>query len=142
MKFMISFVFSASMLFALESSIIKAEIINSVFSGLVVEKEMVIWSDNKDILKSIKSNKIHKTSIKCMDANFIILETFSDIDRRCLDKHIFVLSYEMLNELPQSFGALFWKKGRVNIILIEPRLKEKSIEASSALKPYIEEKVW
>ncbi len=142
MKFIIGFVFSASILFAIESYTIKAEIIKNIFSGLIVEEEIVIWSDNKHILNSIKRNDTHKTSEECIDANFIVLEVSSDIQLECLDKKIFVLSYEMLNDLPQSFGALFWKKGRVNIILLEPRLKERSIEVSKELVPYMEEKVW
>jgi hypothetical protein len=52
------------------------------------------------------------------------------------------LDYYLLDKIPQSFGAFFWKKGRPNIVFIKPRLKQQSLELSSELKPYIEEQVW
>lgn len=44
--------------------------------------------------------------------------------------------------MPQSFGALFWKKGRPNIVIIAPRAKERAIEISQKLNEYVEEKIW
>jgi hypothetical protein len=47
-----------------------------------------------------------------------------------------------LKEIPKSFGSMFWKKGRPNIVLIESRIKEQKISISKELEIYIEERIW
>jgi hypothetical protein len=37
---------------------------------------------------------------------------------------------------------MFWKKGRPNIVIIEPRIKEQNISISKKLDIYKEEKIW
>lgn len=142
MKFIIIFILSLSLLHATGSSVIRVQILEKIFSGISVEEEIVIWSDNRDILQIFEEHARYKTAQNCRDANFVILENSSDINKKCLDKNIFVLNYKLLTDLPQSFGALFWKKGRPNIILIEPRTKANSIKISQELEPYLEEQIW
>ena len=112
----------------------------------------------KYIMQNINNNTIHKVFTDDMglqkslresgytivnnskDADFIILKNkhkLSDTQAK-----VFVLKYELLNEIPQSFGAFFWKKGRPNIVFIAPRVKKEHIKLSKDLQDYEEEQVW
>jgi len=120
----------------------QVKIIERIFSEISINKEMKIWSDNNDILLLIKDNSNFKTVESCSDANIIIIDKKKDLSSSCLEKYIFTLNYCSLSEITQSFGALFWKKGRPNIVIIEPRIREQNIKISKTLEPYLEDKVW
>jgi hypothetical protein len=82
------------------------------------------------------------TTADCKDATLLILENKKNLDKACHEKVTFVLDYALLKEIPQSFGAIFWKKSRPNIVIIAPRAKQSSIIISEKLDDYLEEKIW
>lgn len=124
------------------ASDIKVEILEKIFSSISLGKELVIWSDNKDLSVEFQQKGNFKTTDICKDATLLILENKKNLDRECHNKAIFVLEYTLLKDIPQSFGAMFWKKGRPNIVILAPRVKEQSIGVSETLSDYIEERVW
>ncbi len=144
MKFLLIPFLSALILFASEASLQhdKVLIIEKILGELSIKKEIKIWCDNKEILKEIKNNHNFKIENSCEDATIIILEDKNKLSKACSSKHIFVLSYQLLSDIPKSFGALFWKKGRPNIVILKPRIKAQHIVTNSSLNPYLEEKVW
>jgi len=121
---------------------IKAQILEKVFANISIGKDFIIWSDNKELLFELKKSKNFTTSINCENATMIILEDKKNLEKNCINKPIFVLEYNLLSEVSQSFGAIFWKKGRPNIIILSPRAKKLSIDISQKLNEYVEEKVW
>ncbi len=120
----------------------QVKIIEKIVSQISLDKQISIWSDDKDILAKLKSNNKFKTTSNCRYATFIILKDKNQLSKVCDSAHIFVLNYKLLSDIPQSFGALFWKKGRPNIVIIEPRIMQQNISISNDLKPYLEERVW
>jgi len=142
MKYFFTLILSVCTVLASESDAIRVEILEKIFGGLSLKEEIIVWSDNEDILKYFTQKEHYKTVEYCIDANFIVLEFTSQMSVECLKKNIFVLNYNLLKELPQSFGALFWKKGRPNIILVEPRIKSSKIKVSQDLEPYMEAQIW
>lgn len=124
------------------ASAIKVAILEKIFKGISLGKELVIWSDNKELSAEFEKRGNFSTTDICKDATLLILEEKKNLEKGCYDKAIFVLEYTLLKDIPQSFGAIFWKKGRPNIVILAPRAKAKSIIVSDALDDYIEEKVW
>ncbi len=120
----------------------QVKILEKVVSEISIDKRMVIWSDNREIIFELERNNKFLTTENCQDATLIILKDKKNLLKICSDIPIFVLNYKLLSEIPQSFGALFWKKGRPNIVIVEPRIKAQNIKASNNLRPYLEEKVW
>jgi len=141
-KLLILIIFASTLLASNASQKIKAQILEKILSEISINKEMKIWSDDKTTLENFRNNKKFKIVKNCMDSNTIILKHKKNLDKRCLDKNIFVLSYSLLNQLPQSFGSFFWKKGRPNIVLIKSRLQKRNINISNKLEPYTEDRVW
>lgn len=121
---------------------VKVEILEKIFTNISMKKELLIWSDDKKLIEIFNKKDSFATTANCEDATLLILEDKSNLEKNCKNKPIFVLEYSLLKEIPQSFGAIFWKKGRPNIIIISPRAKELSIDVSQKLSEYLEEKVW
>nr|WP_321266491.1 hypothetical protein [uncultured Sulfurimonas sp.] len=143
MKHLIMIIFFTIISFASEgANNLRVEIIEKIISEISIDKEVVLWSDNKKIQNILKTNNKLKTTKNCEDATIIILEDEENLSKSCDSKHIFVLNYDLLSKISKSFGALFWKKGRPNIVIIKPRITEQYIEVSSDLKPYMEDKIW
>ena len=118
------------------------KIIEKIFSEISIGEELKIWSDSSDILFGLQTSAHFKIVQNLQDANIIILEKSDTFLSEYLSKAIFVLNYSLLSEIPQSFGALFWKKGRPNIVIIQPRIEKQSIIVSKDLYPYMEDRVW
>ncbi|DAB28529.1 MAG TPA: hypothetical protein CFH78_01915 [Sulfurimonas sp. UBA10385] len=143
MKIFISILFLILVTSASEQKYaLKAQILEKVFANISIGKDFIIWSDNKELLFELKKSKNFTTSINCENATMIILEDKKNLEKNCINKPIFVLEYNLLSEVSQSFGAIFWKKGRPNIIILSPRAKKLSIDISQKLNEYVEEKVW
>ncbi len=143
MKKLIIFLLLSLTLFASESDEkIRVQILEKILSGISIENEIKIWSDEKELLSAFKRYTNYKISENCENSTIIILSNKNNLNYNCKNKNIFVLKYNLLFDIPQSFGSLFWKKGRPNIVLINPRIKKKSIKISKNLEAFLEEKVW
>ncbi|MCW8895887.1 MAG: hypothetical protein OQK48_08310 [Sulfurimonas sp.] len=142
MKAIITLLFSSLVLLASETNHLQVKILETIITNIHLDKNIVVWSDNKNLLAELKKHNVLLTTNICEDATVIILQDKRKLEKECSSKHIFVLNYNSLSHVPQSFGALFWKKGRPNIVLIEPRIKSQLIKISKDLEPYLEERVW
>ncbi|MDD3475692.1 MAG: hypothetical protein PHI38_02380 [Sulfurimonas sp.] len=121
---------------------IQVEILEKIFQNISLDDKIVIWSDNKNIIQEFEKRAHFSTTEECQKASIIVLEDKKNLKEGSCDKAIFVLNYELLKEIPRSFGSMFWKKGRPNIVIIEPRIKEQNISISKKLDIYKEEKIW
>ncbi|MDY0124501.1 hypothetical protein [Sulfurimonas sp.] len=145
MRALLIVLFLAVASFASEERIdIKAQILEKIFSNISIEKTITIWSDNDELLEEFKKSSYLIVTDDCAVATLIVVEEKKSIedDEDCRDKPIFVLNYELLKDIPESFGAFFWKKGRPNIFIVEPRTELQNIRVSSELDAYKEDKVW
>jgi len=143
LKFLILILLSLSLLLGNQSGDkLKMQILKNICLSIKSENKMKIWSDDINIMKSFKESDKFVTVSNFNDANFIILTKKIAFLTEDTDKHIFVLNYCLLEYIPNSFGALFWKKGRPNIVFIKSRLEDQSLILSDKLKPYIEEQIW
>jgi hypothetical protein len=121
---------------------LKQQILEKILTNISLNKELIIWSDNKELVGEFDKKDSFTTTADCKDATLLILENKKNLDKACHEKATFVLDYALLKEIPQSFGAIFWKKGRPNIVIIAPRAKKSSIIISEKLDDYLEEKIW
>ena len=141
MKFLILSILSALLLSASDISQ-QVRILEKVVSEISLGEEIKIWSDDKNIIRQLNRYSKFEITTDCKDATCIILKDKKNLPKVCENTHIFALDYKLLSKIPQSFGALFWKKGRPNIVILEPRIKAQRIIISKNLMPYLEERVW
>jgi hypothetical protein len=135
--FLIVFAFASHHTYA-----IKAEILEKIFANISIGRELVIYSDDEKLTQEFEKRGNFATTTLCKNATLLVLQNKKNLEKQCYEKAVFVLDYNLLKEIPQSFGAIFWKKGRPNIVILEPRTKEQSIKISDTLEDYVEEKIW
>lgn len=142
MKTLFLLLFLVVALFANEKNALQAQILEKIFQNIVLQREPLLWSDNKTLLEEIKKSNRFATTADATKATLLIIEEKTNLPKESADVAVFVLDYALLKEIPQSFGAMFWKKGRPNVVLIEPRTQAHDIKINEALKMYVEEKIW
>jgi hypothetical protein len=119
---------------------LKVQILSTIFDNITIKKEKIFFSDDKEVAKLLaKKYKVSKTPQK---ATILILKDTDEQGLLRKNQKIFVLDYNLLKKIPQSFGAFFFKKGRANIVLLAPVLHEQNIVISTKLENYVEEKIW
>lgn len=129
-------------LFANERDVIQEQILEKIFQNISIDKEIILWSDNKNLLQEFEKKGHFRTTDDCREATILIVQDKKNLPNELCRKSIFVLDYSLLKEIPESFGSMFWKKGRPNVVLIESRTKQQNIKISQELEMYVEEKVW
>lgn len=143
MKLILSIFFSVLILSANERvDHHKASILEKVFSQISINQKLKIWCDENALVSQLKDHNRFQMVDSCLDANVILLNDKENLSQNCENKHIFALKYDILSNVPSSFGAFFWKKGRPNIVIIKPRIESRSIKISKNLENYLEEEVW
>ncbi len=143
MKLILSIIFSVLMLSANERiEHHRANILEKVFSQISINENLKIWCDDNSLMSQLKDHNRLQIVDDCLSANLILLNNQGNLSQSCENKHIFALKYDILSDIPSSFGAFFWKKGRPNIVIIKPRLESQSIKISKRLEEYLEEEVW
>ncbi len=118
----------------------KDKIIMMIMDNIYTSEQKVIYFDDKKMAEVF--SKKYEIASSCENSNFIILSKKTELPNKCKEKNIFVLRYDLLYDIPQGFGAFFFKKGRANIILLKNKLKKHGIETSKELEPYLEDRVW
>ncbi|MDQ1263007.1 MAG: hypothetical protein QG559_8 [Campylobacterota bacterium] len=136
------FIFSFALLASDTPIALKKQILEKVFKNISLNKELVLWCDDKNLLSAFKEDSAFKTAQTPESATLLILNDKQALPKSIQNKAVFALDYTLLKELPQSFGAMFWKKGRPNIVIIAPRAKNQNILISENLDSYVEDAVW
>lgn len=120
----------------------RRDIIEMILSNISIKKDMFIWCDNTSLQNELKKSSLLRVVDKKEHATLLIIESKGSIDKSCSNKPVFALEYNILKEIPQSFGAMYWKKARPNIVFIAPRVSSMGIDVSPKLSSYIEDSIW
>jgi len=68
----------------------------------------------------------------------IVLVNSDDSKLETYNKILFVTSYKDLKKYKNAIGALYWKKGRPQVIFLKKRLDNYNIEVAAYLRKYVE----
>jgi hypothetical protein len=140
MKKILILLFLPFYLFASNVNDIKASIIEQIAKVLHPNEEKLIiciLDDTYDFLKS----SIHHMKIvdECTHADLVIAKQIEDVSPYCQqDKFIILTKYQEYKQSDIPIGALFWQKGRPNLIFSKKRLLEFSMKLPASFSRYIE----
>jgi hydroxymethylpyrimidine/phosphomethylpyrimidine kinase len=110
----------------------------------IVEKEkLYVYVYGKDAEKVIMYSTVLVETKNIEEADFILASTKINPDKKIKNskKPIIGMKYFLLKD-ENVIGAIFWHKGRPNIVFIRKRLKKFKIEPPKVLEKYIEDRVW
>jgi len=131
LKYLVLFIFFIK-LFSFDIDL-SAKIFDTIFSGIVNQKKIDIYVDDKKYYPVIKkANKLHLVKLK-KDATIIL------IAKKCIytKKPVFVLKKSLL-KCPNVIGGFYWDFGEPLIILYKLRLDLYGFKVKSYLKEYVE----
>ncbi len=100
------------------------------------ENPKIFLYDKKKLSLELDNNLLNIVQ-KCEEADIVLLSSVDDLPRKCMKK-ILLSTYIPSLQQNNILGALFWHKGRPNIILYEKKLKQKHIKLDSSFNKYIE----
>ncbi|MFA6760782.1 MAG: hypothetical protein WCR69_07055 [Sulfuricurvum sp.] len=140
----VSLLLFGSTLFSGDTSLYQAqkEILQSIFYNIHLGRDLKVWSDDEGLNEAFRDGFAFELASSCNEASLLVINTQAPLTNGCQNKPTFVLKYQLLRDLPHSFGSLYWKKARPNIVIIEPRAKEQNIIISTRLREYVEQKLW
>ena len=110
MKQLVAILLLMSALTLSGSEVARVKILEKILLNIRLEKPLVVWMDNKELAEEFKRSTAIPTTQNCQNSTLLILENKAHLKDECEDKPIFVLDYSLLKDMPQSFGAMFWKK--------------------------------
>lgn len=110
----------------------ESKIIGLIFHSLFNSKTILIYTNSKEKKEIITEAGFLYTD-SCKEATIAYL---SDYSKECKNKPFFTDNYNSFKENPNAIGAFYWKKGRPNILFLEPRLKSFNLKLPYELKKY------
>lgn len=78
----------------------------------------------------------------CEQADIVIVNSINQVESKCMNKTVLVTRYNLLSQVEQAVGALYWQKGRPNLLFLKGRLGSRGIALGNDYSPYIEEKLY
>ena len=78
----------------------------------------------------------------CEHADIVIVNSINQVESKCMNKTVLVTRYNLLSQVEQAVGALYWQKGRPNLLFLKGRLGSRGIALGNDYSPYIEEKLY
>ncbi len=119
----------------------EAKLIDSIAVALFKKNNLYVYIYGDDAEKIIKYSRVLKETEDIQNADFILASTKLNPELKKVKKPIIGMKYFLLKN-ENVIGAIFWHKGRPNIVFIKDRLKKFEINPPKSLEKYIEDKVW
>lgn len=110
------------------------KISTSFFSG----QKVTAWGENSEHKNIIKqSTKFN--AIETPDSARLLIVSKTVPQNLAKNSVIIAMDYSLLEKDDRIIGALFWQKGRPNLIFIRERMKRNNLTLSPEFDKYIEE---
>ncbi|WP_456399741.1 hypothetical protein [Persephonella sp.] len=114
----------------------EAKIIEKICMIVLNKNNVFVYSPtNSNFIFKYSNNLIHTDN--CGKADIVILTKNESVEG-CRNKPIFTTKYYLLKQNPNAIGALYWHKGRPNIIIIKERLEKFNLIPPEELLQFIE----
>jgi hypothetical protein len=123
-------------------------IYQQIFSSMIPKKEIRVYTKDKELFEVLRDSKKITTVENYEVADIVIVENDDEYEalQRFISKHkrdivTFATDYHLLKEHPRIVGALYWKKGRSQLLFLKPRLKKYHITLPDEYRPFIVEEL-
>ena len=139
LKYLLIILLLTNITFASSLNSIKKQILYNISYLLTHKQNVKIYIDDKEFNNLSKfNNRIIKVN-NCKDAEIIITNKISKLPENCLNKIIISTTFRAFKNNPEITGAIFWQKGRVNIIFKKKKILEFTAKLDKDLEKYLDE---
>jgi len=117
-----------------------------LFSSMTQKEKLSVYVMDKELKEIFSQSKHFVVSQDPSKADVVLLtdETSYITVKQALSKHkseaipiFFTTDYHLLEDHPEIIGALYWKKGRSQLLFIKPRLQVYHIDLPQEYDPFI-----
>lgn len=119
---------------------IKSQLIGMITKELIQKKEIKVCAFDEEY-KKLKGDAFHfKLVDTCEETDLIITQSMSHIPLECQNNKALILmtKYQEYKKSSLPIGALFWQKGRPNLIFSVTRFQELSLAIPPSFDQYME----
>ena len=114
-----------------------AKLMTMVTSGIFAKDHIRVFTNDAHY-KQIFENMTQTTLVdSCEEADFVVLNDETINDPMCKERPAFVTKYQLLDEYDNAVGALFWTKGRPQLLFVLSRLNSYSVTLPDTFGHYI-----
>ena len=126
------------------------KIYHQIFSDLLHKKQINVYTGDRELLQIFERSKYLSPVIKPEVSDIVIVNSRQMYEkamgRIASEKTsqkpiIFATDYRLLKQYPDIVGALYWKKGRSQLLFLKPRLDKRGLHPPDAYTPYILEQI-
>jgi hypothetical protein len=111
-----------------------------IHSLLPQNKEIKVWSDNKEKVEILKAIAGVTYVVSPQEADFLLMSKEENLTN--LKGIKFVTSYKLLElQSTTAVGGFFWQKGRPNILFLRKNLIKNNIKLPQSMQEYIEDEI-
>lgn len=109
------------------------KIYHQIFFAMLPKDKIKVYTKDKELLEIFKYSKKIIPVTNLEESDIIVVSnshTYQKIDhflqheKKKNDHIIFATDYHLLKEYPYIVGALYWKKGRSQLLFLKPRLEK------------------
>ena len=122
------------------------KIYQQIFSSMLPKQEIRVYTKDRELLEIFKGSKKiipvknpEESDIMIVGNSYTYEKIHNLIADQKKDVIIFATDYHLLKEYPYIVGALYWKKGRSQLLFLKPRLEKYHITLPDEYQPFIVE---
>ncbi len=116
---------------------VKSQMLYNISAMLTNKEKINIYINDKqfDDFKTFKNKLIRVYD--CNKAEILLTNKVENLPENCLHKIIICTKFKTFKNNPNVTGAIFWQKGRINIIFKKKKMEEFSIKINKTLEQYL-----
>lgn len=114
-----------------------AKLMTMVTSSLFAKEHIRVFTNDIHYIKVFQTMAQTSLVESCEEADFVVLNDKPISDPVCKERPAFVTKYQLLDEYDNAVGALFWTKGRPQLLFVLSRLNTYSVTLPDNFNPYI-----
>ncbi len=118
------------------------KIYHNLFASILKKTTYAVYTDNTELRDAFsRSNRI-RLSASPERTDIVVASKRSTVSQaNRLDKVTLVTKYSLLRGSPTAIGALYWRKGRSQLVFVKSRLKHFSISLPAVYRRFILDKL-
>ncbi|MFK5977112.1 MAG: hypothetical protein QM493_11465 [Sulfurovum sp.] len=121
------------------------KIYTEIFSNLSSKEFICLYTNDKEYIKIFKESKNIKLTSKVKNANIALITDYRTLKYVLKQSNssdnrppiLFATEYKLLKKSSDIVGALYWRKGRSQLLFIKKRLSKHGINLPNEYQNYI-----
>ncbi len=121
------------------------KVFDKIFEALLASRPKTVYVADRELSATLRQSEIVQLVDRPEKASLVLIPTMEAYESLMPILHrteadapiVFALSYRVFKNVPESVGALYWKKGRSQLLFLKKRLQHYGIVLPGSYSRYI-----